>query len=65
MRGRSARPNCGYDESAEHTVSVPVWQLSISDGTAVTDLLTGNAYTAAGCDVTVSVAPHFGVVLEQ
>ncbi len=53
------------DDGAEHTVTVPVWQLSIPDGTAVTDLLTGNVYTAGGGHVTVSIPGHFGVVLAQ
>ncbi|MDE2050994.1 MAG: alpha-glucosidase C-terminal domain-containing protein, partial [Gammaproteobacteria bacterium] len=53
------------DDSAEHTVTVPVWQLSVPNGTTVTDLLTGNAYAVSGGDVTVSVASHFGVILAQ
>ena len=53
------------NDGAEHTVTVPVWQLSIPDRTSVTDLLTGNAYTVSGGEVTVSVPGHYGVILAQ
>jgi alpha-glucosidase len=53
------------NDGAEHTVTVPVWQLSMPDGTSVTDLLTGRAYAVSGGNVTASIPGHFGVVLEQ
>ncbi len=51
--------------SAAQTVSVPAWQLSMPDGSTVTDLLTGNTYSVSGGNVTVSVAADDGVILEQ
>jgi alpha-glucosidase len=42
-----------------------VWQLSMPNGTTVSDLLTGNAYTVRGGNVTVRVAGHYGVILAQ
>ena len=52
-------------DSATHIVTVPAWQLSMPDGSAVTDLLTGNTYTVSGGNVTVNVPGHYGVILEQ
>jgi alpha-glucosidase len=53
------------NDSAAHAVTVPVWQLSVPNGTTVSDLLTGNDYTASGGNVTVRVAAHYGVILAQ
>jgi alpha-glucosidase len=53
------------DDGAEHTVTVPVSQLSVPNGTSVTDLLTGNTFAASGGNVTVTVAGHAGVILAQ
>lgn len=53
------------NDSVEHTVTVPVWQLSMQNGTSVSDLLTGNTYTVSGGDVTLRVAGHHGVILAQ
>lgn len=51
--------------SAAQSVTVPAWQLSMPDGSTVTDLLTGNTYTVSGGNVTVNVPADDGVILEQ
>ena len=48
-----------------HDVVVPVWQLSMTDGSTVTDLLSGMSYRVGNGNVTVSVPADSGVVLEQ
>jgi alpha-glucosidase len=53
------------DDGAGHTVTVPVSQLSVPNGTSVTDLLSGNTYAVSGGNVTLTVAGHAGVVLAQ
>lgn len=53
------------NDSAEHTVTVPVWQLSVPDHTSVTDLLTGSDYSVSRGQVTVSVPGHYGLILAQ
>ena len=53
------------DGSAAQTVTVPASQLSMVDGSIVTDLLTGNTYTVTGGNVTLTVAGEYGAVLEQ
>jgi alpha-glucosidase len=53
------------DDTITHTVTVPAWQMSVPNGTAMTDLLTGKGYTVAGGDVAVSVAAHGGAILAQ
>jgi alpha-glucosidase len=47
------------------TVTVPAWQLSMVNGSWVTDLLTGNAYQVTNGNLTVSVDGHYGAILEQ
>ena len=53
------------DDIADHTVTVPVWQLSMPNGTTVSDPLTGNVYSVSAGNVTVTVAAHHGVILAQ
>lgn len=53
------------NDSTTHTVTVPVWQLSMTNGSTVTDLLSGNTYTVSGGNVTVSVNGHYGAILAQ
>ena len=53
------------NDSTSHTVTVPVWQLSMTNGSTVTDLLSGNTYTVSGGNVTVAVNGHYGAVLAQ
>jgi alpha-glucosidase len=47
------------------TVTVPVYEESMTNGSQVTDLLTGTKYTVSGGNVTVSVEGHYGAILEQ
>ncbi len=46
-------------------VTVPVWQLSMTNGSTVTDLLSDTAYTVENGKVTVTVPADSGVILEQ
>ena len=48
------------------TVTIPAWQLSMVNGTRVTDLLlTNTGYEVIRGKLTVSVKGHHGVILEQ
>jgi alpha-glucosidase len=51
------------DDSGARTVTVPVWKLGVPDGAILTDLLTGDAHTVSGGEVTVSVAANYGAIL--
>jgi alpha-glucosidase len=54
------------NDSTGHAASIPAFQLSIPDGTTLTDQLTGTAYTVASGIVQVpdtALLGHFGVVL--
>lgn len=51
--------------SDTRTVTVPAYQLSMTDGSHVTDLLTGNTYQVNDGNLTVRVKGHFGAILEQ
>jgi alpha-glucosidase len=53
------------NDSSAHTVTVPVWQLSMANGSIVTDLLSGNTYTVTGGNVVLSVNGHYGAILAQ
>jgi alpha-glucosidase len=53
------------DSTRAQTLTLPVWRLSMTDGSRVTDLLTGDAYRVGGGRLTVSVAGHYGAILEQ
>jgi alpha-glucosidase len=47
------------------TVTIPAWQLSMVNGTWVTDLLTNTTYQVIGGNLTVTVEGHYGAILEQ
>lgn len=51
--------------SNTETVTIPAWQLSMINGSGVTDLLTGNTYQITSGNLTVSVEGHYGAILEQ
>ena len=53
------------NDSVGHAVTLPVWQLSVVDGSTLTDLLSGRRYTVQGGQVTVQVKGHFGAILAQ
>lgn len=47
------------------TTTIPAWQLSMVNGSWVTDLLTGNTYQVSNGNLTVTVEGHYGAILEQ
>ena len=51
--------------SYKQTVTLPAYQLSMTDGSRVTDLLTDGTYQVGSGSLTVSVAGHYGAILEQ
>jgi alpha-glucosidase len=53
------------NDSVSHTVTVPVWQLSVTNGSHLTDLITGTQYTVQNGQVSVAVNGHYGAILEQ
>ena len=53
------------NDSVSHTMTVPVWQLSVTNGSTLTDLLSGTAYTVQNGQVTVTVNGHYGAILAQ
>ncbi len=53
------------NDSTSHTVTIPAWQLSMPNGSTVTDLLNGGTYTVQNGNVTVTVDGHYGAILEQ
>ncbi len=52
-------------DAGAHSVTVPVWQLSMTNDSTVTDLLSGSTFTVSNGTVTVSVPADSGVILEQ
>jgi alpha-glucosidase len=53
------------NDSTTHTYTIPVYQLSIPDGTTMTDKITGSTYTVSGGNVTLNVMGHYGAILVQ
>lgn len=53
------------NDSVAHTVTLPVWQLSVTNGSQLTDLISGTAYTVQNGQVSVTVNGHYGVILAQ
>ncbi len=53
------------NDSVSHTVTVPVWQLSMVNGSTVIDSLTGHQYPVDNGTVTVTVEGHYGAILTQ
>ena len=53
------------NDSTSYSVTVPVWQLSMPDGSTVHDALNGGSYTVSNGNVTVTVNGHYGAILEQ
>jgi len=52
-------------DSRSHTVTIPSYQLSMTNGSSVTDQLTGNTYQVENGQVTVNVQGDGGVILAQ
>ncbi|KGI76874.1 glycoside hydrolase family 13 protein [Oleiagrimonas soli] len=53
------------NDSSSHTVTIPAYQLSMTDGSTVTDALNGGTYTVQNGNLTVTVNGHYGAILEQ
>lgn len=53
------------NDSTTHTMTIPVYQLSMTNGSTVTDAVTGNTYQVQNGQVTLSVQGHYGAILEQ
>ena len=51
--------------SATQTATVPAYQLSMTNGSPVTDLLTGQTYQVSNGNLTVNVEGHYGAILAQ
>jgi alpha-glucosidase len=51
--------------SGTESVTIPAWQLSMTNGSWATDLLTSSAYQVTGGNLTVTVQGHYGAILEQ
>jgi alpha-glucosidase len=51
--------------SNTETVTIPAWQLSMVNGSWVTDLLTNTTYQVVSGNLTVPVEGHYGAILEQ
>jgi alpha-glucosidase len=53
------------ESSAAQTVAIPAYQLSMTNGSRVTDLLTGHTYQVRNGRLAVRVAGRCGAILEQ
>ena len=53
------------DASSAKTVTLPAYQLSMTNGSRVTDLLTGGTYRVSDGNLTVRVNGHYGAILAQ
>ncbi len=53
------------NDTVAHTVSIPVYQLSVTNGSTMTDKITGTVYTVANGQVSVTVNGHYGLILAQ
>lgn len=53
------------DDASTHTVTIPAYQLSMTNGSYVTDQLTGNRYQVQNGQVTVNVQAYSGAILVQ
>ena len=51
------------DDASTHTVTIPAYQLSMINGSSVTDQLTGNTYQVQNGQVTVNVQAYGGAIL--
>ena len=53
------------NDSVAHTVNVPVGQLSVINGSHLTELISGTQYTVQNGQVSVTVNGHYGAILAQ
>jgi alpha-glucosidase len=52
-------------DSCSHTVTIPAYQLSMTNGNSVTDQLTGNTYQVQNGQVTMNQQRYGGAILVQ
>jgi len=52
-------------ESVSHSVTIPAYQLSMTDGSSVTDALTGKTYLIQNGEVTLDMPGEGGAILVQ
>lgn len=53
------------NDSVSHSVTVPVNKASMTDGSTVTDKISGTVYTVSNGSVTLTVDGHYGAILVQ
>jgi alpha-glucosidase len=53
------------NDTVAHTVTVPVGQMSVINGSHLTDLISGTPYTVQNGAVSVTVNGHYGAILAQ
>jgi alpha-glucosidase len=53
------------NDTVAHTVTLPVFQLSMTNGSTVTDQISGQQYSVQNGLVTVTVNGHYGAILVQ
>jgi alpha-glucosidase len=53
------------NDSVAHAVTVPVGQMSVTNGSHLTELISGTQYTVQNGQVSVTVNGHYGAILEQ
>ena len=53
------------NDSTGHTVTIPAYQLSMANGSTVTDKITGNTYQVQNGQITLTVQGHYGAILVQ
>jgi len=51
------------NNSSSETITLPVYELSITNGSSLTDLLSGSSYQVANGQITLTLAGHSGAVL--
>ena len=53
------------NDTVAHVLDIPVYKLSIADGSKITDKITNSVYIVRKGHVTVTVTAHFGAILCQ
>lgn len=53
------------NDTVAHTVTIPVGQMSVTNGSHLTELISGTQYTVQNGTVSVTVNGHYGAILAQ
>ncbi len=53
------------NDTVAHTVTIPVGQMSVTNGSHLTELISGTQYTVQNGAVSVTVNGHYGAILAQ